>query len=82
MSERLLTAAEDARLAKRLANPSAFLSRGDLADLGLGRSQVDAAFRRCPVVVFPETRKPLIRVADYLELVEASTYRGDRVRPT
>jgi hypothetical protein len=66
----------------RLANPSALLSRGDLAELGLGRAQVDAVFRRCPVVCFPETRKPLITVASYLELLEASTYRGDRVRPT
>jgi hypothetical protein len=68
--------------ADRLAVPGALLSRGDLAELGLGRAQVDAIFRRCPVVAFPGTRKPLIRVADYLELLEASTYRGDRVRPT
>jgi len=68
--------------ADRLAVPGAFLSRGDLAELGLGRAQVDVIFRRCDVVVFPETRKPLIAVADYLELLEASTYRRDRVRPT
>jgi hypothetical protein len=65
---------------ERLANPDALLSRGDLAELGLGRRQVDAVFRALPVVVFPETRRPLVRVCDYLELVERSTYRGDRVR--
>jgi hypothetical protein len=81
VSDRLLDAKAKA-VAERLTVPSAFLSRGDLAELGLGRAQVDAVFRRCPVVVFPETRKPLIRVGDYLELLEASTYRGDRVRPT
>jgi hypothetical protein len=41
-----------AAAADRLAVPGAFLSRGDLAELGLGRAQVDAVFRRCPVVVF------------------------------
>jgi len=65
-----------------LLSAGALLSRGDLAKLGLGHAQVDAVFRRCPVVVFPDTRKPLIRVAAYLELFEASSYHGDRVRPT
>lgn len=64
----------------RLADPDAFLSRGDLRELGLARRQVDSVFRALPVIVFPETRRPLIRVRDYLELVEQSTYRGDRVR--
>jgi hypothetical protein len=38
-------------------------------------------FRACPVVALPGYRRPLIRVSDYLALVEESTYRGDRVRP-
>jgi hypothetical protein len=65
----------------RLANPDAFLSRSDLHTLGLRRRAIDAAFRACPIVAIPGYSRPLIRVKDFLELVEASTYRGDRVRP-
>lgn len=68
--------------ADRLANEDAFLTRSDLAELGLERRAVDAVFRACPVVAFPGYSRPLIRVADYLAFVESSTYRGDRVRPT
>lgn len=64
----------------RLRNPDAFLSRADLRDLGLERRAVDAVFRACPVVVLPGYSRPLIRVADYRALIEASTFRGDRVR--
>jgi hypothetical protein len=66
--------------ASRLANPDAFLSRTDLRELGLERRAVDAVFRALPVVVLPGYSRPLVRVADYLELVERSTYTGDRVR--
>jgi hypothetical protein len=66
---------------ERLELRDGFLSRGDLGKLGLPRRAVDSIFRACPVVAFPGYSKPLIRVQDYLELVEASTYRGDRVRP-
>ena len=65
----------------RLANPEAFLSRSDLRDLGLERRAVDAVFRACPVVAIPGYSRPLIRVADYVALLEQHTYRGDRVRP-
>jgi hypothetical protein len=69
--------------AERLADPNAVLSRGDLRDLGWERRAVDAIFRACPVVVLPGYSRPAIRVADYLELLERSTYRdGGRVRPT
>jgi hypothetical protein len=57
------------------------LTRGDLAALGYERAAVDAIFRNCPVIVPPGTRRPLIRVGDYLAALEAWTYRGDRVRP-
>ena len=67
--------------AVRLTNPDAMLSRTDLRELGLERRAVDAVFRACDVVVLPGYSRPLIRVADYLALVERSTYRGDRVRP-
>jgi hypothetical protein len=68
--------------ASRLADPDGFLSRTDLRELGLERRAVDAVFRALPVVVFPGYTRPLVRVGDYLELLERSTYRGDRVRPT
>ena len=64
----------------RLAKPDALLSRGDLRELGLERRAVDAVFRACPVVVIPGYSRPMIRVADYLELIAANTYAGDRVR--
>ena len=69
------------RLVERLERPDAFLSRGDLRELGLERRAVDAVFRACPVVVLPGYSRPLVRVEDYRALIEASTFRGDRVRP-
>jgi hypothetical protein len=68
--------------AERLSNPEALLSRTDLRDLGLQRRAVDAVFRVLPVVVFPGYSRPMIKVKDYLALIERSTYRDDRVRPT
>jgi hypothetical protein len=65
----------------RLLIEGAFLSRTDLATLGLPRKAVDAVFRACPVIVFPGYSRPLIRVEDYLALVAESTFTGDRVRP-
>lgn len=66
--------------AERLDNPRALLNRGDLRELGLERRGVDAIFRALPVVVLPGYRRPLIKVADYLELVERSTYDESRVQ--
>jgi hypothetical protein len=66
---------------ERLSNPDAFLSRGDLAVLGLERRAVDAVFRACPVVSLPGYSRPLIRVADYQAFLREHTYCGDRVRP-
>jgi hypothetical protein len=67
-------------LHERLHMLEALLSRTDLAELGLPRHGVDAVFRALPVVVLPGYSRPLVRVADYLELVDRSTYRDDRVR--
>ncbi len=67
--------------AARLANPDALLTRGDLADLGLERRAVDAVFRALPVIVLPGYSRPMVRAGDYVELLQASTFRGDRVRP-
>jgi hypothetical protein len=61
---------------ERLSNPDAFLSRGDLRELGLERRAVDAVFRACPVVILPGYSRPVIRVRDYLVLLEASTFDG------
>lgn len=67
--------------AERLANPDAFLSRGDLRELGLERRAVDAIFRQLPVVVVPGYSRPLVRAREYLALIEQSTYDGrTRVR--
>jgi hypothetical protein len=67
--------------AARLANPDAVLSRSDLRELGYERRAIDAIFQACPVEQMPGYSRPLIRVADFLELRERSTYRGDRIRP-
>jgi hypothetical protein len=67
--------------AVRLENPAAVLSRSDLRDLGFGRRAVDAIFRACPTIVLPGYSRPVIRVADYLELIRERTFNGrDRVR--
>jgi hypothetical protein len=64
-----------------LETPGALLTRTHLRELGLTRTMADAVFRELDVVVFPGSRRPAVQVGDYLALVEASTYRGDRVRP-
>jgi hypothetical protein len=61
--------------------PDALLTRSHLRALGLERRAVDAVFRALPVVALPGYSRPLIRARDYVELVAANTYRGDRVRP-
>jgi hypothetical protein len=69
-------------LEQRLLNPQAMLSRTDLRALGYERRAVDAIFRALPVVVLDGYARPLIKVSDYVELVERSTYDATRVRPT
>jgi hypothetical protein len=59
-----------------LGNPDALLTRTHLRELGLERRAVDAIFRACPVVALPGYSRPLVRVSDYLALVEESTYDG------
>jgi hypothetical protein len=65
-----------------LAQGVGMLTRTHLRDLGLGRSAVDAVFRVLDVVVFPGSSRPHVRVEDYLELVDRSTYGDGRFRPT
>lgn len=61
-------------LVDRLDFSEALLSRTDLAELGLPRRGVDAVFRALDVVVLPGYSRPMVRVRDYLHLVERSTY--------
>ena len=67
--------------AELLATPGALLTRSHLRELGLERRAIDAVFRRLPVVAFPGYSRPMIRVDQYLALVEQHTYCDDRVRP-
>ena len=64
-----------------LETPGALLTRSHLRELGLERRAVDAVFRALPVVELPGYTRTMIRREDYLELIERSTYRDDRVRP-
>jgi hypothetical protein len=57
------------------------LTRSHLRELGLERRAIDAVFRALPVVVLPGYSRPMVRVADYLALVDESTFHDDRVRP-
>jgi hypothetical protein len=66
--------------AELLKTPGALLTRSHLRELGLGRSAIDAVFRRLPVIVFPGSSRPHIRRDDYIELVEQSIYDDNRVR--
>jgi hypothetical protein len=67
--------------AELLETPGALLTRTHLRELGLQRSAIDAVFRELPVVALPGYVRPMIRVSDYLELLERCTYADDRVRP-
>jgi hypothetical protein len=64
-----------------IETPGALLSTSYLAELGLSRRAIDAVLRELPNVYLPGYARPLVKVADYLDLVERSTYRGDRVVP-
>ena len=67
--------------AELLETHGALLTRTHLRDLGLERRAVDAVFRMLPIVALPGYSRPMIRVEQYLDLVEQYTYRDDRVRP-
>lgn len=67
--------------AELLATPEALLTRSHLRELGLERRAVDAVFRASPVVSLPGYSRPVIKVRDYLTLLDESTYDGrTRVR--
>lgn len=59
-----------------LATPGACLTRSHLRELGHGRRGIDAIFRACPCVVLPGYSRPMIRVSDFLALMDRSTVAG------
>lgn len=65
-----------------LREPDGLLTTSHLAQLGLPRRAIDAVLRELETVHLPGYSRPLVRVADYLALVERSTFAGDRVRPS
>jgi hypothetical protein len=67
--------------AELLATPDAQLTRSHLPELGLERRTVDAVFRALEVVALPGYSRPLVRVRDYLALLDNSKFDGrSRVR--
>jgi hypothetical protein len=76
------TAHSHAAATALLDAPDALLTRTHLRELGLERRAVDAVFRALAVVALPGYSRPMIRVRDYLELIENYTFRDDRVRPS
>lgn len=64
-----------------LETPGALLTRSDLRELGLERRAIDAVFRKLPIVALPGYSRPMIHAEEYLELIDAHTYRDDCVRP-
>jgi hypothetical protein len=69
--------------AELLETPGAVLTSSHLRELGWTRTHIDAIWRACPVIVLPGTRRPVLRVEDYLAYLDAHTYGDDppRVRP-
>ena len=68
-------------VAELLREPEALLNRGHLRELGLERRAVDAVFRACPIVALAGYSRPVIRVRDYIKLLDESTHDGlTRVR--
>jgi hypothetical protein len=64
-----------------LAQGTGLLTRSHLRELGLERRAIDSVFRALDVVILPGYTRSMIRVEDYLELIEDCTYGDDRVHP-
>jgi hypothetical protein len=56
-----------------LETPGALLTRTQLRELGLERRAIDVVFRSLPTVRLPGYSRPMVRAADYLELLERCT---------
>jgi hypothetical protein len=65
-----------------LQKPHALLKRTHLRELGLERRAIDAVFRQLDLVYLDGYSRPLIKAADYLDLIERSTFGNDVVHPT
>lgn len=65
----------------RVERDDAFLSRTDLAELGLPRRAVDAVFGALPIVQLPGYSRPFVRVEDYRRYIAEHTHTTDKVRP-
>jgi hypothetical protein len=63
-----------------LQRPDAYLLKGDLYALGLGRRAVDAVIDAIGRQV-PGYSRPVVLVRDWHEYKERFTFRGDRPRP-
>jgi hypothetical protein len=55
-------------------------TRTHLRELGLERRAVDSVFRQLDTVVLPGYRRPMVKGADYLELIQVSRNLGPRSR--
>jgi hypothetical protein len=67
--------------AELLATPEALLTRTHLRELGLDRRAVDAVFRACRIVALPGYSRSVVRVRNYLALLDESIHDGrTRVR--
>jgi hypothetical protein len=65
-------------LSERLRIPDAVLSSTDLRKLGYTRRLIDQIWRVCPTEVWEGSRRPLVRVRDFIAWRERYTYReGD-----
>jgi hypothetical protein len=68
--------AERPSAAELVQAPGALLTRSDLMELGLPRGAVDSVFRTLATVHFEGYSRPLVRVEDYLRLVDERTFDG------
>jgi hypothetical protein len=64
-----------------LTQGTGLLSRSHLRELGLQRRAIDAVFRNLDLVILPGYSRPLIRVEDYLNLIDDCTFGDDVVHP-
>jgi hypothetical protein len=68
--------------AELLKTPEAHLTRSHLRELGFQRGAIDAIFRALDLLLLDDYSRPMIKVADYLELIERHTYGNDVVHPS
>ena len=58
---------------ERVRRGEGVLTRTDLRDLGWERRGVDAIFGSAPVIALPGYARPVIRVRDYLAVIDGAT---------